>query len=301
MSTKLYDGFLLKPDTNLFEFKRRFKNVCLEKALYDLHVLRLVDIVELFDRIFVHQDVVKVPRISDKTEDLNSSVDVDTVLKELASYHSWLILSDQRAKIHANETAPDDLTGFLDHFNRWCETEIVVGQHSSGKLLSYPFNFNQELTELLVQDEAYERDFGYWNNSDKPKNVTDEEWEERYLLWEETFPKYSLSYYGIVLKFIEASDIEMSFFGTGKDFWDEKEVPDNVFDIYRRATKIVNRRWVEREIKKVEQEEGKAAVINEIMSIISSFDKHDPAVVEEIIEVQETLVPLSLDIIFGDK
>lgn len=301
MSIKLYDGFLLKPETNLFEFKRRFKNVCLKQALYSIHVAQVTDIVELFDRIFIHEDVVKIPRIGDLTETLDSSVDVNIVLKELASYHSWLMVSWERSKIHAGESTPDDVTGFLNVVKKWCGTEIVVGQHSSGKLLSYPFNFDEDLLELLRQDEAYECDFSYWNNSDKPDNVSEQEWKERRVLWEETFPKYYMSYYGIVLNFVESSDIGMSFLDKGGKFWETNEVPVEIFDVNQRATKIVKRQWMEKEIKRIEKEEGKEAVLSKIMSIYSSFNKHDPAIIKEIAEVEKIVFPLNLNIIFGDK
>ena len=53
----------------------------------------------------------------------------------------------------------------------------------NSRLLAIPFIENRELAELW-RKQAWWREFGYWNNTDRPDNVSDSQWDEREALWE---------------------------------------------------------------------------------------------------------------------
>lgn len=50
-----------------------------------------------------------------------------------------------------------------------------------GRVLACVYSEKKEITNIVTQDMTY---FGYWDNTDRPDDVTAEEWDERERLWE---------------------------------------------------------------------------------------------------------------------
>lgn len=51
------------------------------------------------------------------------------------------------------------------------------------KILAYPYYTQQEYGDILKNTGLFE-EYGYWNNYDKPKNISEKEWEERAKDWD---------------------------------------------------------------------------------------------------------------------
>ena len=55
------------------------------------------------------------------------------------------------------------------------------------KMLAIYYAHNDELYNILIENPAFS-DYGYWNNTDKPNHLTDEEWEQRRIDWDNAMP-----------------------------------------------------------------------------------------------------------------
>ncbi len=65
-----------------------------------------------------------------------------------------------------------------------CDVELFLrADPDTGMLLGYLQEERVGAHELLIRTPGIE-DFGYWNNTDKPEAVSDEEWEARSRLWD---------------------------------------------------------------------------------------------------------------------
>ena len=55
------------------------------------------------------------------------------------------------------------------------------------KMLAIYYAHNDELYSILKANPAFS-DYGYWNNTDKPDDVSEEEWEQRKIDWDNALP-----------------------------------------------------------------------------------------------------------------
>lgn len=152
MSTKLYAGLKLKdPSTDIFEL---------------------------------------IPRIAEAIEAAFTEAAQELVAEELISW----IDAPSRWPEEAQRTYP-----VFDAENSWRKRQqeygshhalndplrfsIVFGRSSAGNLLAYPYysedRYRKALKRLRVFDEYH-----YQNSSDKPRNISEKAWEQRYEEWD---------------------------------------------------------------------------------------------------------------------
>lgn len=71
-----------------------------------------------------------------------------------------------------------------------------------GRLLGMYFTEQDEFKNLWLQ-LPFVREFRYWNNTDAPKGVTDDEWEQRATTWREALPDGIASHSGFSMTLVD--------------------------------------------------------------------------------------------------
>lgn len=80
------------------------------------------------------------------------------------------------------------------------------------KTLAYPLADNGALLKAFNALPGV-REYGYWDNTDKPEDVTDMEWSQRYKDWEEALPGIGiLREHGLCFDILGWQDLELSDF-----------------------------------------------------------------------------------------
>ncbi len=165
MSTKIYNGFCVNAGSahaNL-QLLGRLKSAVqglVDKKHSALVAQRLVHKVDVFC-VNAHS---KEPLHESLAEIANSSIWWTVVDK---------LHEEQRECRRSQERSP-----LVD-----CDVELFLRlDPESGKLLGYLQEERVGVHSLLLQSEGIE-DYGYWNNTDKPDDVTEEAWEERAAAW----------------------------------------------------------------------------------------------------------------------
>ena len=97
-----------------------------------------------------------------------------------------------------------------------------------GKILCV-YSGNSSIIPILEQ-QKYLSDFQYWNNTDRPEEISEKDWEERYHLWEKAIgPEYFLPDHGFMVNLYDTS---MELFRSNFPFYKES-VPDYDDILYR--------------------------------------------------------------------
>ncbi|MFF2053793.1 hypothetical protein ACFVU2_19470 [Leifsonia sp. NPDC058194] len=60
---------------------------------------------------------------------------------------------------------------------------ICFGEASDGRVLAVPFHMNAEYDKALAATGLFE-EYGYWNNSDRPENLSNDQWRKRREDWD---------------------------------------------------------------------------------------------------------------------
>lgn len=97
-----------------------------------------------------------------------------------------------------------------------------------GKILCI-YSGNSSIIPILEQ-QKYLSDFQYWNNTDRPKEISEKDWEKRYYLWEKAIgPDYTIHNHGFMMNLYDTS---MELFRSNFPFYRES-VPDYDDILYR--------------------------------------------------------------------
>ena len=81
-----------------------------------------------------------------------------------------------------------------------------------------------------MEQQKHLSDFQYWNNTDRPEEISEKDWEKRYHLWEKAIgPEYFLPDHGFMVNLYDTS---MELFRTNFPFYKES-VPDYDDILYR--------------------------------------------------------------------
>ena len=161
MSTKIFNGYKLPPLSflELQEFVRGFQRQVREEG-HNLYSKLLVDIAT------THFDLAtlgKGPEDNDAT----------------AAYLAWNEIAEKQRKI--------EKTGLRDPaFDFHCEICFIPFEDCILAILFTEQQTYTEIWESLPEVESY----GYWNNTDPPDDVTDEEWKEREKKWDEALGEF---------------------------------------------------------------------------------------------------------------
>ncbi len=144
MSTKLYDGLkLVDPRADVLSVVPQIARVI--RPVF--HRLRLPLVAEQFAQ------VVDSPRPEGAK---------DTSMVFFTAQKKWLEHQHAYGPRHA--------------LNDPLRFSIVFGRAASGDLLAYPYTVKTAYTTALMETGLF-TEYGYWNNSDKPEELTDKEWD----------------------------------------------------------------------------------------------------------------------------
>lgn len=157
MSTKLYNGIIIDTDKNVFQLSKDIRETC-EKVFEELNLEYTSN---LLKRVYAEY-------VSEKIKD-------DAAILEHGLYIKALEKHKEDAK---------------DEFNRnflLCDVSIF-SPLEDGRMLGYVFANKSEYYDAVLELDGI-REFAYWNNTDQPDNVTDDEWDERRTLWNNQLDK----------------------------------------------------------------------------------------------------------------
>lgn len=112
--------------------------------------------------------------------------------------------------------------------------DINIYPHSSRELLLYPF-LNSFFKKFINFEEHFEK-YGYWNNSDKPKDVSSQQWRARGKKWEKILDK-SGTFYEAGLSF---HLLDSEYFIFENEVLDNIEEKNNIEYIEKNIRNIIN-------------------------------------------------------------
>lgn len=147
MSTKLYDGLKLVGDQDIFDTMKIITPLIEEE--YEKLAKKLVtnEIINLTDN----------PPTTPPTHDLIF----------IEAQDKW----EETQQCYGDNHTLNDPLRFTIAFGKINE-----------KILAYPYYTKQEYGLILENTGLFE-EYGYWNNHDKPKNISEKKWEERAKDW----------------------------------------------------------------------------------------------------------------------
>ena len=129
---------------------------------------------------------------------------------------------DKSFKYGVDKYLEDSVVELLEDFGYF--ESIVFQQISETEIIG--IYFGGKLETFLKEDSIEE--FGYWNNTDEPEGMSDEEWSSRESTWDE-FLKYftdvdclPVKYCGLTFLFTDAECFKMYRFISPKSVWREK-------------------------------------------------------------------------------
>lgn len=181
MSTKIYDGISIK-NMNLI----KLNDWCLSvrKKLKEVATAQYYNgVIKIAVSIFLWQ----------KT-DMNlcpyyHGLDVQELLKRKDNPKEWnarevYLYADKIARDLAKRSAIAKT--IMDNEPDFDYTTSISIFPMEDKILAIPFTTNGALKECIFLDEMVSR-YGYWNNTDGPSDLTEEQWEQRKKDWDEVF------------------------------------------------------------------------------------------------------------------
>lgn len=152
MSTKIYHGYRLAAGTDIWEFTERLR----EQA----NVVRDRLDLEAIERA---AEQLQAKRIID-----GKGPFPDRESRLLAGYHIWDEVNRKLGSSRLSDPHQLDVT-----FIRDTATNRILALLYAGR----------ETTKVFELQPGVE-EYGYWNNADPPADVTEDEWEERRVVWD---------------------------------------------------------------------------------------------------------------------
>lgn len=155
MSTKIHSGYILAPGTDPFEFSRRLR--------------------QAMDPIRDRLDAALAARLI--AERLDRSILAGEPLAGDAPVKAYLEWRKEQEGLKESERGHDP--------HRF---EASIGDDpATGRLHLLVFADKSEYEEALEDVEGVE-EYGYWNNTDRPEGVSEEEWDARRDAWGRVMP-----------------------------------------------------------------------------------------------------------------
>lgn len=171
MSTKIYNGFRIPSVRNLKSIKEITERIrpgieeLAKEKLSKFYVIRSIE--SLYERAFPQW------RDSEREKPINE--------KDSVYYQVWNELMDrQRTMVKEQRRDPAIDVDF----------SLVFIPHAGGTIGIY-YSEDEKMSDLwLMQPEV--QSYGYWNNTDRPDDVTPREWNDRKKAWDKAFEKTSV-------------------------------------------------------------------------------------------------------------
>ena len=163
MSTKIYNGLVIHEEISLASLSRRCKtlrNIANEKAEKEM--------------IFLCSKIVQI-LFEEACLGLESELDVekssDQVLSPASRMYDWL----EHQKIKNNKGERNDLV---------CELDIVFFPMKEGSLKTLAIAYGPDSLTDLFKSSFKTKEYGYWDNEDKPDELSASDWKMRKREWE---------------------------------------------------------------------------------------------------------------------
>lgn len=201
MSTKIYNGYKLE-HKNIFQLHKDFRTVFTplwQKALIKDYVIEVYQQIDRFN-LGYQQTIDEIKEYIEKQNESPYSkkvltFDFENIETAIRTYRSKLF--------------KDEINKNFDRENKIDPPQLIIGQDplTGTVLVSYHGDsmFENHLEEIGLTH------YGYWNNTDHPKEVTQAEWDERGRMWNDAFYGLNqpLNVTGLVCSLI--GDYEKSF------------------------------------------------------------------------------------------
>lgn len=159
MSTKIYHGYRLAEGTDVWEFTERLRR----------EGNRLRDRLDM-EAIEKFAEGVAAKRLADGKEPAGSR---EAYL--MGGYHAWREVMDQLKESRLGDPHQLDV--------------CLIRDPEGGRIMALLYAGSK--MESLWESQPEVEPWGYWDNTDQPEGVTDEEWEERCAAWERCLPDWS--------------------------------------------------------------------------------------------------------------
>lgn len=186
MSTKIYNGFKLNFAGNFSELRKDLMQM--SKSVIKPKVIELFNAV-LANMVYTEFDT----RLFEANKDWDSKTEVKVSDFSGAYVEAWHKLCGRIQDIGETRYR-DTLVDF--------EFSIVLFPMAN-KMLGIPFTSNRELEKLWFRRSDVEQ-YGYWNNTDPPEDVTEEEWDARGAEWDEALGESGIpAESGFTFQFVE--------------------------------------------------------------------------------------------------
>lgn len=159
-----------------------------------------------------------------------------------------------------------------------------------GRILAYVFTNNEEKYYENLLELPFVEEFGYWNNTDKPENLTEEQWNDRYVSWNTVMDRnFFITGSGISVEVAESKN--RTFMMPNRDFLkdlnkdikEEKNSWRKALSIRLVSDAVLNRR-IEEDDSRV-KDGSMSAVMNIIHSSMDVVSDSDVLPVGEIPEI----------------
>lgn len=288
MSTKIFNGFIINKKVPSYELIKM------------LNIMR-EEVNGLYEEILVKDFIKFVSKILDNKYCMNKREYNLYLKKELKCTEEDVIY-----RIFKNEV--DKCIN--------SEERIYSDYDYSCSMTVHPLK-NKTLLMLFSQKSEYKKIFGEWdkegevftknkfdfideytyyNNTDKPKNVSNSAWEQRSKDWDNALGYKAPSEVGMIVEFVNAKDLNENIL-----FLNLKKELENIYDerIKRIAKKYVNKKYNIKIIKELGKE-------SDIHSYIRLYEKmiRAPKYQKDIITAEKRfrkILPLSYDVRSYDK
>lgn len=182
MSTKIYDGFIVNGD--VFDFVDDVLPLLLSES-----------------RRIGNVDVAHKSVCAADTELVRAPEDED-------SYALLRVVMSERDKKEEGELTPSAI-------------RLSFARDDAGRIVGIPQYHNPSLLNI-VRNHPMTGDWSYWNNSDRPDDVSDEEWEIRRASWDYALrhdPLGTLSR-NMFMREFDDGDFTLCALGDNSDLWD---------------------------------------------------------------------------------
>lgn len=256
MSTKIYSGFLLYNNANIFTFAEQARELLQPIVLRNIHQ-------DFLDRMVRYYDSI--------TYRYNNEY-ITPVIREEAFGESQESLTFRDLKFQVRQEfekydKPED-----------SQVEIVFLETKDGKKLGYLINNHyytdkdtQEQTsyyEQLQKIDGFHKTYNYWNNTDREDGVSAKEWKQRETDWNVVRYGESLSVKGLVNQVVETYQLQatMKYFQTHDDL--------TIMSFEKRVNALAINQLVKE--KNAELTNGEKLQINDIMSLMTDNELLEP-------------------------
>lgn len=179
MSTKIYNGYIIREKMTLMDLNKRMigLRVSYRKGALDYYKVLYMNLVYLYEDLYVIDSVF----CKEKMKKFGLMHEVHN--KENA-------LTTIAFNVHSN--LRDKIVDAMDNTNRKNPVYDI-----SASLQVFPFEdkilllfYGNSVLEELLLYEADIEEYHYQNQSDIPEDMTEEEWNERYLDWKSAMPTF---------------------------------------------------------------------------------------------------------------